>query len=107
MGCDTENCSHNCESCAQKPQSPQDMREKPNQMSSIKKVVGVISGKGGVGKSTVTSLLAVMMQRAGYRTGVLDADITGPSIPRGGVRVGTDAERKSDGDAGDVHQPAA
>ena len=82
MGCDTENCSHNCESCAQKPQSPQDMREKPNQMSSIKKVVGVISGKGGVGKSTVTSLLAVMMQRAGYRTGVLDADITGPSIPK-------------------------
>ena len=71
MGCDTENCSHNCESCAQKPQSPQDMREKPNQMSSIKKVVGIISGKGGVGKSTVTSLLAVMMQRAGYRTGVL------------------------------------
>lgn len=82
MGCDTENCSHNCESCAQKPQSPQDMREKPNQMSSVKKVIGVISGKGGVGKSTVTSLLAVMMQRAGYRTGVLDADITGPSIPK-------------------------
>jgi ATPases involved in chromosome partitioning len=53
-----------------------------NQYSHIKKVVGVVSGKGGVGKSLVTSLLAVMTQRAGYKTAILDADITGPSIPK-------------------------
>ena len=51
-------------------------------MSSIKHVIGVVSGKGGVGKSLVTSMLAVLMQREGYRVGILDADITGPSIPK-------------------------
>ena len=51
-------------------------------MSDIKKVIGVVSGKGGVGKSLVTSLLAVLMQRKGYKTAILDADITGPSIPK-------------------------
>ena len=56
--------------------------EKPNEMSHIKKVIGVVSGKGGVGKSLVTSLLAVLAQRKGYKTAIMDADITGPSIPK-------------------------
>jgi len=58
------------------------MHEKPNAQSHIKKVIGIVSGKGGVGKSLVTSLLAVMAQRQGCRTAILDADITGPSIPK-------------------------
>jgi Mrp family chromosome partitioning ATPase len=53
-----------------------------NELSSVKKVIGVVSGKGGVGKSIVTSMLAVLTQRKGYKTAILDADITGPSIPR-------------------------
>ena len=56
--------------------------EKPNELSHIKKVIGVVSGKGGVGKSLVTSLLAVTMKRRGFGTAILDADITGPSIPK-------------------------
>jgi len=60
----------------------QDFREAPNKLSSIRKVIGVVSGKGGVGKSLVTSLLAVTMQRLGYKAAILDADITGPSIPK-------------------------
>ncbi|HBG76484.1 MAG TPA: ATP-binding protein [Clostridiales bacterium] len=58
-----------------------DFRVEPNKFSHIKKVIGVVSGKGGVGKSLITSLLAVSMNRAGYKSAVLDADITGPSIP--------------------------
>ncbi len=58
------------------------MLEKPNELSKIKKVIGVVSGKGGVGKSLVTSLLAVSMNRKGFKSAVLDADITGPSIPK-------------------------
>ena len=58
------------------------MHEKPNAHSNIKKVIGIVSGKGGVGKSSVTSLLAVQLRRKGYRVGILDADITGPSIPK-------------------------
>lgn len=60
----------------------EDNTEKPHHLSSIKKVIAVVSGKGGVGKSLITSLSAVEMQRRGYRTAVLDADITGPSIPQ-------------------------
>lgn len=81
----SENCSHNCETCSQNCSSrekPESFLEKPHELSHIKKVIGIVSGKGGVGKSLVTSLLAVMMQRKGYKTAVLDADITGPSIPR-------------------------
>lgn len=81
----SENCSHNCESCSQNCSSrekPESFLEKPHELSHIKKVIGIVSGKGGVGKSLVTSLLAVMMQRKGYKTAILDADITGPSIPR-------------------------
>ena len=80
MGCD-----HDCSSCAENCSSrtqPQDLREKLNDLSSVKKVIGVISGKGGVGKSLVTSTLAVTMNRRGHKTAILDADITGPSIPK-------------------------
>ena len=76
-------CNHDCGSCAQMGNcSVQDLREQPNKKSTIRKVIGVVSGKGGVGKSSVTSLLAVQLQRKGYHVGILDADITGPSIPK-------------------------
>ncbi len=78
-------CTHDCSSCSQSCSDrtqPQSFLEKPHELSHIKKVIGVVSGKGGVGKSMVTSLLAVAMQRKGYQTAVLDADITGPSIPK-------------------------
>ena len=78
-------CTHDCASCgsdcSERKQEWTDFLEKPHAGSNIKKVIGIISGKGGVGKSLVTGLLAVGMNRAGYRTAVLDADITGPSIP--------------------------
>ncbi len=74
-------CTHNCSTCSQKC-SEQDLRAQLNQYSQIRKVVAVSSGKGGVGKSSVTAMLAVMMARRGYKVGVLDADITGPSIPK-------------------------
>ena len=76
-------CTHDCSSCSQNcGERKEDLRAKLNEFSSIKKVVAVSSGKGGVGKSSITCLLAVMMARRGYKVGVLDADITGPSIPR-------------------------
>lgn len=82
----SENCSHDCASCGsdcgERTQEKMDFREKPNELSHIKKVIGVVSGKGGVGKSLVTSLMAVSMRRLGYKTAILDADITGPSIPK-------------------------
>ena len=62
--------------------NPEDFLEKPHEMSSIKKVIGVVSGKGGVGKSLVTSLMAVEMNRRGAHSAILDADVTGPSIPK-------------------------
>lgn len=73
-------CTHDCSSCSQKC-SNAIPKEKLNELSSVKRVIGVVSGKGGVGKSIVTSMLAVLMQRKGYKTAILDADITGPSIP--------------------------
>jgi ATPases involved in chromosome partitioning len=80
----SENCSHNCENCNENcsERTKNSLFEKPHELSHIKKVIGIVSGKGGVGKSLVTSLLAVMAQREGFRTAVLDADITGPSIPK-------------------------
>lgn len=79
-----ENCSHNCEGCTENcsERTKESFLEKTNEMSHIKKVIGVVSGKGGVGKSLVTSLLAVLAQRKGYKTAIMDADITGPSIPK-------------------------
>jgi len=83
-GCegDCESCGGSCESCGGSC-AQQDFRAKANSMSKIKRVIGIVSGKGGVGKSLITSLSAVMMNRAGYRVGILDADMTGPSIPLG------------------------
>ena len=64
------------------PQQPQDLTAPLHELSSVKHVIGVVSGKGGVGKSSVTSLIAITMARKGYKVGILDADITGPSIPK-------------------------
>ncbi len=78
-------CTHDCSTCGQscsERTAPQDLHEQLNEFSSVKKVIAVVSGKGGVGKSLVTSALAVEMNRRGYHTAVLDADITGPSIPK-------------------------
>ena len=77
-------CDHNCGSCSENCSERKGgiEKERLHELARVKKVVGVISGKGGVGKSLVTSLMAVAMQRRGYRAAILDADITGPSIPR-------------------------
>ena len=75
-------CTHNCESCGSNCAERTDFIEKPLESTHVKKVIGVVSGKGGVGKSSVTSMLAVAMNREGYEVAVMDADITGPSIPR-------------------------
>ncbi len=73
-------CTHNCSTCSSDCSS-RDMRAPANAKSSIKKVIAVVSGKGGVGKSTVTASLAIAMARRGHKVAVLDADITGPSMP--------------------------
>ena len=76
-------CTHDCSSCKSKDcAEKKDFREKQNEFSNVKKVIGVVSGKGGVGKSLITSLLAVLTRRKGFNTAILDADITGPSIPK-------------------------
>jgi len=78
-------CTHNCSSCGEscsERQAPQSLLKELNPSARVGKVYGVVSGKGGVGKSMVTSQLAVTMRRRGYSVGVLDADITGPSIPK-------------------------
>lgn len=81
-----ENCSGSCSSCtadcASRQPSREELLEPVNKYSKVKRVIGVVSGKGGVGKSFVTSYLSVCMQRKGYKTAILDADITGPSIPK-------------------------
>ena len=92
----SEQCSGNCSSCSENCESRdlKSFRAAPNKKSNVKNVIAVMSGKGGVGKSTVTSLLAVAMAKRGFRVGILDADITGPSIPKAfGIReeiIGTD-----------------
>ena len=76
-------CDHNCESCAQNGNcSSQIQKAQMNDRSHVKRVIAVLSGKGGVGKSFITSYLAVSLRRKGYKVGVLDADVTGPSIPK-------------------------
>ena len=79
----SETCNGNCSGCGEACDSRQaeSLLAQANPLSDVKKVIAVVSGKGGVGKSTVTSMLAVEMNRRGYHVGVLDADITGPSIP--------------------------
>ena len=82
-------CSHDCANCSSKC-SKESFLEPCNSASKIKHVIGVVSGKGGVGKSLVTSMLAVTMARRGYKCAILDADITGPSIPKAfGLKPGT------------------
>lgn len=80
----SEECTHDCSNCSSNCDSrdPKSFLEAPHPASRIGKVIGVVSGKGGVGKSMVTELLAVEFARRGYHCGILDADITGPSIPR-------------------------
>ena len=78
-------CTHNCSTCGSDCASrkePQSLLAPANKASKVKKVIGIVSGKGGVGKSLVTSMMAVLSARSGYKTAVLDADITGPSIPK-------------------------
>ena len=78
----SEQCNHDCSSCHASCSEKKSMIEKPHELSRIKKVIGVVSGKGGVGKSMVTAMSAVISNRLGYKTAVLDADVTGPSIPK-------------------------
>ena len=75
-------CNHDCSNCSQANCADRIEKAKLNDKSHIKKIVGVLSGKGGVGKSYITSLLAVYLNRQGYKVGIMDADITGPSIPK-------------------------
>lgn len=87
----SENCTQSCGSCGEdckdRSESYNEFSEAPHELSRIKKVIGIVSGKGGVGKSLVTSMMAVTMQRRGHKTAILDADITGPSIPKAfGIR---------------------
>ncbi|MBR3966036.1 MAG: Mrp/NBP35 family ATP-binding protein [Clostridia bacterium] len=88
-------CTHDCSSCSANCSSkqPESLVEALNELSNVKHVIGVVSGKGGVGKSLVTSMMAVNMQRKGYKCAILDADITGPSIPKAfGIKQGVDGD---------------
>lgn len=82
----SDSCNSNCSSCSsncnERKNTKNDFLVQPHELSNVKKVIGVVSGKGGVGKSLVTSLLAVIMNRRGYHSAIMDADITGPSIPK-------------------------
>ncbi len=92
-------CNHDCSHCASncgERTEKQSFIEKPHELTHIKKIIGVVSGKGGVGKSLITSILAVMMNNKGYKTAIMDADITGPSIPKA---FGIVDHPKQDGDA--------
>ncbi len=101
-------CSHNCDSCSSNCGGEKSLKVAANKAATVRKVIGVVSGKGGVGKSLLTSMMAVGMTRKGYTCGVLDADITGPSIPknlrrarqarglRGGHHPGTQRGRRAD-----------
>ena len=79
-----QNCTHNCSSCSSSDCASRKaiQHEQPHPKSNIKHTIAVVSGKGGVGKSSVTSMLAVALSKQGYRVGIIDADITGPSIPK-------------------------
>ena len=93
------NCNHDCGSCSANcsdRKTPPDFRVAPHQGTHIKKVIGIASGKGGVGKSTITSLMAVALRQQGLEIAVLDADITGPSIPKG---FGIHERAKTEGNA--------
>lgn len=88
-----ENCTHDCSTCSSNCSSrkPESLLAPLNALSNVKHVIGVVSGKGGVGKSLVTSMLAVLMQREGHKVAILDADVTGPSIPKAfGLKPGVE-----------------
>ena len=93
----SENCTHDCSTCSancsEKNTAPQKL--KLNDVSRVRRVIAVASGKGGVGKSLVTSLLAVLLNRRGYNTAIMDADLTGPSIPKA---FGLSANLESNGE---------
>ncbi len=93
-----ENCTHNCSSCSSACEK-KDIKASLREGSSVKKVIAVVSGKGGVGKSLVTSLLAAKMSKKGFKTAILDADITGPSIP---TSFGVGDERVLAGKNGEI-----
>lgn len=95
----SENCSHDCASCSQNCAERTEIQKfKPHVKSRIKHVIGVLSGKGGVGKSFVSGLLASAMAKKGFKCGVLDADITGPSIPKiFGIKEKAEASAEGDG----------
>lgn len=94
-------CTHDCSTCSancsSKKPDKESLLEKPHKGAKIKKVIGVVSGKGGVGKSLVASMLAVLMNRRGFTTAILDADVTGPSIPK---EFGLKGEVLGDGEGG-------
>ena len=90
-----EGCTHDCSSCSLNCPSKNGgvPKDEANPKSNVRHIIAVVSGKGGVGKSLVTSMLAVNMQRLGYKTAILDADITGPSIPKAfGIKAGIDGD---------------
>ena len=80
----SENCTHDCSTCGSRGScsKPESLLAPLNAHSSVKRVIAVVSGKGGVGKSLVTGLMAVLMRRRGFKTAILDADVTGPSVPK-------------------------
>ena len=87
-----EECTHDCSTCSADCGSRQTAieKEKPNEGANVRRVIGVVSGKGGVGKSLVTSALATVLRRRDYQTAILDADVTGPSIPKAfGLKPGS------------------
>ena len=92
--CNETGCNGDCSSCS-KASSNESLLAPANEFSKVKHVIGVVSGKGGVGKSLVTSMLAIEMKRKGYKVGILDADITGPSIPKiFGVNAKAEADER-------------
>ncbi|MBE6611710.1 MAG: Mrp/NBP35 family ATP-binding protein, partial [Ruminococcaceae bacterium] len=92
-------CTHDCSTCSANcgSREKKSLIEAPHALSNIKKVIGIVSGKGGVGKSIVTSMLSVLMSRRNYNTAILDADVTGPSIPKS---FGVKGEVTGDGQGG-------
>lgn len=80
--CNSTSCNGNCATCKSAKKEQNTLIEPTNEFNNIKKVIGIVSGKGGVGKSMVSASLSVLMNRKGYEVGLLDADITGPSIPK-------------------------
>ena len=99
-------CTGDCSSCSSSCSEKKDLHVPCNEYSKVKKVIGVVSGKGGVGKSLVTSMLTTAMQVKGNACGILDADITGPSIPKA-ERDGTSSRRNKNRHQAYVNKPSS